>query len=89
MFPAINSALLAAMPRIAEACAVCFGGGEEDLSRAFLWGTGILVGCTFLIIGAIVVTIVNIERYRAEKEKTAGAHSNGKTSKDGREVRAT
>lgn len=58
-------------PRLARACAVCFGldANAATLGRAYTWGIFILIACTFGILACIVYAMVRIEVQRAEALK--------------------
>lgn len=58
-------ALLAFTPRPVSACAVCFGGGNADVARAFFLGILALVLPTFGLLAWLVVAMVKIEKARA------------------------
>jgi hypothetical protein len=50
---ALFAAVLAALPRASEACAVCMSGREDDTNRAFLIGTILLSVLPLALIGGI------------------------------------
>jgi len=61
--------VLAALPRAAEACAVCMSGREDDTQRAFLAGTLLLSTLPLALIGGIAWWI----RRRVREEAAAAA----------------
>jgi hypothetical protein len=54
---ALLVAAAAALPRAAEACAVCMSGREDDTSRAFLLGTLLLSTLPLALIGGLALWI--------------------------------
>ena len=47
------------------ACAVCFGAGDNPaIPRAFTWGILVLLGFTFLVLGAFAVSVYRLEARR-------------------------
>ena len=68
MSPAVPAVLAALAPRSLQACAVCFGkGNNADLSRAYSIGIFILMGFTFAILGTLGLTAYRIEARRAAR----------------------
>ncbi len=56
------------VPSSLFACAVCFGQSDSgDLGRAYSFGVLILMGFTFLILGALVLTVYRIEARRGAR----------------------
>jgi hypothetical protein len=62
------AAALAAYPRAADACAVCFGLGENSkgLAAGFWWGIVILLAVTMSLVGSIGYAVWSVERARGE-----------------------
>jgi hypothetical protein len=65
------AALVAALPRAAEACAVCLSGREDDNQRAFLAGTILLSTLPVALIGGIAWYIRRRAREIAAREAAA------------------
>lgn len=64
--------VLAASPRVAEACAVCFSGGSEETRTAFILTTIFLTALPLLLIGGLVVWFwVRIRRLEAAEARPA------------------
>src|SRR5206468_230998 len=59
--------LVLSAPKAAQACAVCFGGANSDLSRGFFWGMLLLLLLPFTLVGLFIGAIVRSSR----KEKGA------------------
>lgn len=59
-------ALLAADPRVAGACAVCFGGKGDDWNSGFLLGTWLM-----LLLPPGIVLFAGVAIYRAMKRQEA------------------
>jgi hypothetical protein len=72
------AALVAALPRAAEACAVCLSGREDDNQRAFLAGTILLSTLPVALIGGIAWYIRRRAREIAARE--AAAHEGAAAS---------
>jgi hypothetical protein len=64
-FAALLAATFAALPRAAEACAVCMSGRADDTQRAFLLGTLLLSGLPFVLIGGLILWIRRRAREQA------------------------
>jgi hypothetical protein len=62
--------VLPALPRAAEACAVCMSGRDDDTQRAFLFGTLLLSSLPFVLIGGLALWIRRRARAQAEVERT-------------------
>jgi hypothetical protein len=45
---------LALVPRVAEACAVCFTGKSDDQRLAFIATTGFMTGLPMLLVGGLI-----------------------------------
>ncbi len=54
-----------ASPQMLSACAVCFGGGDMNLTRGFTWGVAILLFLPFVLIGGFVSVVA----YHVRKKK--------------------
>ena len=67
----VLAALVAALPRAAEACAVCLSGREDDNQRAFLAGTILLSTLPVAMIGGIAWYIRRRAREIAAREAAA------------------
>jgi hypothetical protein len=67
-FATLLSAACAALPRAAEACAVCMSGREDDTQRAFLLGTLLLSSLPFALIGGLILWIRRRAREQAARE---------------------
>lgn len=48
------AALVVALPRIAEACAVCFTGRSDETRQAFISTTVFMTGLPLLLIGGVI-----------------------------------
>jgi hypothetical protein len=72
------AALVASLPRAAEACAVCLSGREDDNQRAFLAGTILLSTLPVALIGGIAWYIRRRAREIAARE--AAAHEGAAAS---------
>jgi hypothetical protein len=72
------TALVAALPRAAEACAVCLSGREDDNQRAFLAGTILLSTLPVALVGSLVWYIRRRAREIAARE--AAAHEGAAAS---------
>ena len=72
------AAVVAALPRAAEACAVCLSGREDDNQRAFLAGTILLSTLPVALIGGIAWYIRRRAREIAARE--AAAHEGAAAS---------
>jgi hypothetical protein len=72
----VASGLVAAWPRFAEACAVCFGGGDSNWTAGFFAGTVLML----LLPPALVVT-AGIVIYRATKRQEARRAAQGAASR--------
>ena len=72
------AALVAVLPRAAEACAVCLSGREDDNQRAFLAGTILLSTLPVALIGGIAWYVRRRAREIAERE--AAAHEGAAVS---------
>jgi hypothetical protein len=72
------AAFVAALPRAAEACAVCLSGREDDNQRAFLAGTILLSTLPVALIGGIAWYIRRRAREIAARE--AAAHEGAAAS---------
>lgn len=66
-YSAVLGLLLSARPRLADACAVCFGksAGQEGLASGLFWGISILLAFTFCILGVLAAAIIRIEKNRS------------------------
>jgi hypothetical protein len=65
---ALAAFLAPALPRAAEACAVCMSGRADDTQRAFLLGTLLLSSLPFFLIGGLILWI----RRRARELEARG-----------------
>jgi hypothetical protein len=74
---AAASAALLALPRVAEACAVCMSGRDDDTQRAFLLGTLLLSGLPFALIGGLALWIRRRARAQAETERAGERTGDG------------
>ena len=73
--------LLARLPRTASACAVCFGQNDnKTLGLAFYIGGAILLGCTFSLLGALVYSIMRLEKARLVQDRRLGLVDEGASS---------
>ena len=77
--PGVVWAMLAvAVPSPLFACAVCFGQSDNAaIGRAYSVGIFILMGFTFLIMGALAVTAYRIEARRATEAPHGAARGSG------------
>ena len=65
--------LLAVLPRGAEACAVCFGQGDnKGLVKGLYLGGALLLACTFGLLGAMVYAIMRLEKARLREDRRLG-----------------
>jgi hypothetical protein len=71
LYAALAAALVCALPRAAEACAVCLSGREDDNQRAFLAGTILLSTLPLALIGGIAWWVRRRAREIAEREAAA------------------
>lgn len=67
----------ALVPSIADACAVCFGNGEDDWTAGFVAGTILMLGLPpAIVVGAGVTIYRSIKKQEAaEAEAEAAASS--------------
>jgi uncharacterized protein (DUF58 family) len=57
---------VASWPRFVAACPVCFGiTDDKNYIQAYLWGGGILVAATFMILAVLFYAVFRIEKTRA------------------------
>lgn len=65
------------LPSVAEACAVCFGNGEDDWTGGFVLGTIMMLALPPAIVAGAVLTIYrSIKRHDAEEAAAeAAAHT--------------
>jgi hypothetical protein len=52
------------LPAASFACAVCFGGGNANLTRGFFWGVVLLGSLPFILMGTFVSYLVYHTRKR-------------------------
>jgi hypothetical protein len=64
----VFAAVAAALPRAAEACAVCMSGREDDTQRAFLLGTLLLSALPLVLIGGLILWLRRRARDIAARE---------------------
>lgn len=65
--------LLRYAPSMANACAVCFGGNDnKSVIRAFYWGGGVLLFCTFGLLGSMIYGIARMEKTRLAQDRARG-----------------
>lgn len=65
MLPVVHALRSSLAPRFLHACAVCFGQADNaDIGRAYGFGIVIMLGFTFLILGALGIAIYRIEAGR-------------------------
>ena len=63
------SGLFSILESYAQACAVCFGKVDQPgLISGLTWGLFVLLGFTFFLVSAITITIMRIEKNRANHE---------------------
>lgn len=74
---ALSSGALLALPKLALGCAVCFGGEEVRLVKAFYWGGGLLLALTFGILAVLVRYILRSERRKKELYRSQGLMKEG------------
>ncbi len=55
------------VPSAAHACAVCFGGGDSNLTRGFFWGILIMLILPFALMGGLITAIVRSTRRKAAR----------------------
>jgi len=65
------------LPVVAQACSVCFSGGDDALTHAFNWSVGFLLAAPYVIAGTIAGCLVIAYRravaQRAVEEQSAQA----------------
>lgn len=59
------------LARAAQACTVCFGGGEGRLSQGLTWGILLLITVTFSILAVLTIAVLRIEKRRASMEASS------------------
>jgi hypothetical protein len=65
---ALVAALLAASPRVAEACAVCFASRDAETQAALIYGTVLLSVLPLLLVGGIALFLRRRARQLAVEE---------------------
>ena len=60
-------------PQIISACAVCFGGTDDNLRDGFFWGIALLGALPFLLIGFFIYTIRSTIKKKQEEANAQGA----------------
>lgn len=58
---------------LAQACAVCFGKDDNpNLAKAFYIGGGLLLACTFALLGGAAYAIYRLEKARLKEDRRLG-----------------
>ena len=60
--PTFLATLILAVPSVASACAVCFGGANASLVNGFFWGILILLVLPLAMTAGFIVSIVRASR---------------------------
>ncbi len=69
MYFSLIAAFFILLPSASHACAVCFGGGDDNLVRGFTWGVAVLGILPFALMAGLITLIVRAARKHKPHEQ--------------------